>query len=688
MTEFFQAILDWVANHRAYAELAVFLICFAESMLILGLILPGIPMMFGIGTLIAAGALDLWNTLFMAILGGVAGDSVGWWLGWYFKDRLLKIWPFSRYPQALSRGESFFYKHGGKSVFFGRFFGPVRQGIPVVAGMLGMGLGRFTFFNITSAIIWAPAFMLPGIVFGASMAIASQVATRLAVLSVGFVALVWFTWWIGRRIYIWVTPQSAQIIAGVDGFGTKHPSIRPVTNALVNPAASETRGLTMLAVILLAVAALFLEVERQLFTAAGIARFDTAIMNFMHGLRSPYADQLMGAIGGLGQIGVIAPLAIGMLAWFFSQRQWVTGLHWLAAVSFGVALAVTGQWVTTRAPALASARDLFGSMGVVATLYAFLASLIARELSGSFKRFIPYGIASLVIVLIAAARLYLGAENASAIFARTILGVTWALLLGLALRRHTMPRLALTPLIGVSVTIILLANAWYIQQRLPDDLARYTPRLITHQISFQSWWTQEAWQALPEQRIDLGGNLTQPLTLQWAGDRAHIERQLRASGWHRPDAVTFNGVLRWLMPEPTLKDLPVLPQAHDGQHEALLLVRPSQEQPGKLLSLRLWPTPTRLSDEQVPVWVGTLTWLKPIRPIPWFTLLRTDPHYSGPLLEALPQLGADTVVRHVTRQEAAERGRIDWDGRMQLLAPRALLMRHGLLPVPAESSPP
>ena len=68
----------------------------------------------------------------------------------------------------------FFEKYGGKSVAFGRFVGPMRAVIPLVAGMMGMPTGRFLAANILSAIVWAPVYLLPGIVFGASLELAAE----------------------------------------------------------------------------------------------------------------------------------------------------------------------------------------------------------------------------------------------------------------------------------------------------------------------------------------------------------------------------------------------------------------------------------------------------------------------------------------------------------------------------------
>ena len=97
-----------------------------------------------------------------SILGAVLGDSVSYWIGRRFGGGIAQIWPFSRNPELLPSGIQFFQRHGGTSVFIGRFFGPIRAVIPLAAGMMRMPRGRFWVANITSALVWAPMLLLVG----------------------------------------------------------------------------------------------------------------------------------------------------------------------------------------------------------------------------------------------------------------------------------------------------------------------------------------------------------------------------------------------------------------------------------------------------------------------------------------------------------------------------------------------
>ena len=169
MTELLNQLLEWVSLHPVWSGIIVFLVAMAESLAIIGVVVPGVVMMFGFGALISTGALSFWPTFGWAVAGAIIGDGLSFFLGVYYRDRLTNLWPFSKHPKTLQQGVEFFQRYGGKSVAIGRFFGPVRAIIPLVAGMLDMPAKRFIAANVASALVWAPAYLLPGIILGASL---------------------------------------------------------------------------------------------------------------------------------------------------------------------------------------------------------------------------------------------------------------------------------------------------------------------------------------------------------------------------------------------------------------------------------------------------------------------------------------------------------------------------------------
>jgi len=194
-----QPLMDWLTAHPRLSSLVIVGIAAIESLALIGIVVPGVALMLGVGALVGLGVLPLWATLFWAFLGAIIGDGVSYWLGHYYEHQLRKVWPLSRYPRIVIRGERYFKKHGSISVFFGRFIGPIRPVIPAVAGIMKMPPLKFYAINIVSAMLWAPVVILPGVAVGASINVVGSVALRLVILSFIVLLFLWFLLWsVGR----------------------------------------------------------------------------------------------------------------------------------------------------------------------------------------------------------------------------------------------------------------------------------------------------------------------------------------------------------------------------------------------------------------------------------------------------------------------------------------------------------
>jgi membrane protein DedA with SNARE-associated domain len=147
-----------------------------ESM---GIPLPGETMLVAAALYAGASAkLSITHIVLAAIVGAIAGDNVGFWIGrtvgvrWVMRHRsTLRLT-----TRRVKLGQYLFLQHGGKVVFFGRFVAVLRALAALLAGLNDMEWNRFLLFNALGAIVWASVFGIGAYVFGQQLADALSTA--------------------------------------------------------------------------------------------------------------------------------------------------------------------------------------------------------------------------------------------------------------------------------------------------------------------------------------------------------------------------------------------------------------------------------------------------------------------------------------------------------------------------------
>ncbi|HEY1612794.1 MAG TPA: DedA family protein [Rhizomicrobium sp.] len=204
MHDLVHTCIEFIKAHQAWAGPIMFIVTFGESFVGLSLLFPGTTIMVLAGTLVRwplnpHGVLDAWPLLAGGFLGAILGDAISFWFGRRFGHLLEKHWYFVRHPELLTRGYSFFERYGTASVFVGRFFGPVRAVIPLVAGIMEMGWRQFWIANVVSAVIWAPALLLLGTTFHMLFRSLGIAHGQTLFVSMGAAVLLMAAIWAARR---------------------------------------------------------------------------------------------------------------------------------------------------------------------------------------------------------------------------------------------------------------------------------------------------------------------------------------------------------------------------------------------------------------------------------------------------------------------------------------------------------
>ena len=475
---------------------------------------------------------------------------------------------------------------------------------------------------------------------GVSLALASEVAGRFALL----LALVFISAWLTFRIPLWLyrrfQPHAREWAVQILEWGRKHPLPGRLINGLVDPSRPASLTLFVSAALLLGSIWLFLGISEDVLTGDPLVQASRNVYKLLQNLRTPWGDRIMVAFTELGDAMVTVSVIFAVSVWLILRRAWYSLGYVIAAVFFGslVVQIIKVLFHVSRPEALYSGISAYsfpsGHATMSMVLFGFLAVLVSRRINPRWRWF-PFALAGLLIIGIGFSRLYLGAHWLSDVVGGYSLGLVWVTLLAIAYKRHDLPRRPLTGLSAVVLVSIIVAGGLHIHKQMDSDIERYAPRHNVNILDAESWWT-DAWRSLPENRLDLKGENEQPLNLQYAGALNVLKNHLGKYGWRKPVPLNRTTVLRWLLPEPQPMGLPILPQVHQGWHESLLLIHPSPGDLHHLLVLRLWSADSKLKSG-VPVWVGTINRLE-IRQYFWLmTLLRTKNAVS-PELALSPEI--------------------------------------------------
>ncbi len=162
LEDYTQAVVDFVRAHEMWAAPIVGALAFGESLAFISLLLPAWAMLVAIGTVISTSGISFWPILIAAAIGAALGDWLSYWIGQKIGPAVAHVWPLSRHPELIPRGERFVKLWGPLAIMIGRFFGPLRASVPLVAGIFEMPFWEFQAANWVSAFIWAAMLLTLG----------------------------------------------------------------------------------------------------------------------------------------------------------------------------------------------------------------------------------------------------------------------------------------------------------------------------------------------------------------------------------------------------------------------------------------------------------------------------------------------------------------------------------------------
>ena len=199
MVGIIEEIVEWAGP--VFAAAGYFIVFGAvalERSVFIGLFVPGDVILALGGIYAARGDLDIAWVIVLGAMAALIGESVGFWLGRRYGLSLIRHLPLvNRLEDRLESAREFFSRHGGKTVFIGRYATAAGAFIPFTAGVAEMSYPRFLAFDAPAVAIWATGIALIGYFFQAQLDLVDRILSRFGWIMLGLLA----AFIVGRIVY-------------------------------------------------------------------------------------------------------------------------------------------------------------------------------------------------------------------------------------------------------------------------------------------------------------------------------------------------------------------------------------------------------------------------------------------------------------------------------------------------------
>lgn len=586
------ALTQMITQHVALAYLIVFLVSLGEALFLVGLVVPSTVVLVGAGALVGSGALPFWPVLALASAGAAVGDALSFWIGHHYRAGIRTIWPVRDYLPLVDRGERFFRDHGGKSILLGRFVPGVKAVIPAIAGMVGMNFAWFSVVNITSAVLWAGAHIVPAAGIGQGLSSLHAIDPRLTVLAgIGLLGAA-ATFLVVRFTYRRLGPTlSRRLSVRLDHLAASEAwTARMAHRFLTND-----KGLAARAVLLL-IAALaaagFLTLLITLLFDPELTRIDQAVFNVLQSFRSYSGTRIVTAITMAADGLVLTVISVALVLWLAVRG------HGRVALVAGGAIAAASLFVPViksfvqraRPAELYTGADAFsfpsGHATLSTTVFGIIAVLVAANVSARY-RLLVVGSAAVACLLVAFSRLFLGAHWLSDVAAGLAFGTLVSAIFAILTWRLDRS-VRLLPLAAVLLVAFGVGYSYHLQRSYAEWVEAYSPVPVAASMS-QEEWISGGWRSIPMRRVTIGGDEAGFLLLQTDMALPALTERLAAMGW---TPIGVGDLIGAMIPsDARLFDRPSTPLLHEGRRPVAAFMKHDADDTSRQV-LNLWPIAT------------------------------------------------------------------------------------------------
>lgn len=642
--EYLNSILPAIKHFGVWSYWIVFIFSLTEALVFVGWVVPGGTLVVIAGLLAAQGYLNLWVLVCFASIGAILGDSISFWIGskgtnlFNNENKILKL-------NHLDKGIEFFKRHGGKSIFLGRFFAPVRPVVPFVAGLSKMNKISFLLWNVSSGIFWAISHLFVGYFFGNALHVIEAWSTRAGIFILALILIIIIIKFAIKYLNSVLLLLKSSIISlkltllsvpGVKGFITKHPKLICFIENRFD--VSRFSGLTLTCLIAVFVYSFFLfaGITGAIITSGPIVELDIRVANLLYIFRDAELLHFFLWVTLLSkwQVIVASVIVTSAILWLWRKNIYILPLL-LSVIGSSIVFSMGKSLFHRPRPELAyyfenSFSFPSGHSAMAVAFYGFIAYILLCLVKNWKMKANILFVALIVIFFIGLSRLYLGVHFLSDVLGGYLLGVLW-LIVGISISQWQNKCHPISAPFErkktVTLSLILLAATLclyvcYGIEYTPQHLIQIEPqKIVINDNIIDAFYSNK----LPQFTEKLNGNRQQPINfILIVKDQNQLVDDMQKAGWQLADRIDVFQMLHMtksVLLNEYYPNAPIAPSFWNNQVNDLGFEKPTENKTVRERHLaRFWKTDL-ITNEGKQIYVGAVYSYKGLK---WLVIPRKN----------------------------------------------------------------
>ncbi len=433
-------LIPYITNLGVFGYAVAALAALLETIIVIGLFIPGSTIVLIFGALSAAGYYNFWYLMIATIIAAAIGDYINYTLGTKY-GRLLFIkekWFLKK--SYLKKGKRFFDTYGARSLFFGRLIPSLKETFPFIAGSMNTKLSKYLLWDTLGAIAWGFEFLLAGYLFGSSVNLARAWLGRITV----FIAIILLIFILLYAFKLFITKYGSDMLQfqksvwqyiktnpDILKFTHRYPKFFGFLNARLTQKRFSGLTLTVLTIVFAYILLSFLNTLLQIINKGTLFKFDLMFSSLIAHFRDIGIIKLMLFITMFGNREIILILSLSAVILFILYKKKRCIIPFLSST---IGASIT-TWIIKYAVGRPRPYEAYyhaggfsfpsGHATIAIGFYGFIAYVLIKTVKNTKLKFNILITVLMITLFIGISRIYLDVHYFSDVWAGYLVGLLW-----------------------------------------------------------------------------------------------------------------------------------------------------------------------------------------------------------------------------------------------------------------------